>query len=78
MGRKESGNREGENVLCPLFIAFCENEIRCHPHVPEACATIIRYNEKNACYKQRDLYCQGEWERCEHFKTWKHWMWEDE
>ena len=78
MSRPEVGNREGENVRCPLFIAFTENEIRCFPHVPEASATVNKYNDRNMCYKQRKLFCEGEWERCEHYQTWKHFMWEDD
>ena len=78
MGRPETGNREGENVLCPLFIAFTENELRCESHVPEANAAIMRYGDREACRRQRRLYCEGDWKRCEHFLAWKHFRWEDD
>ena len=78
MARKSEGNRDGENVLCPLFVAFTDNDIRCHPHVPDAAATILRYSDKSACYRQRKMYCEGCWERCEQYLTWLHFRWEDE
>lgn len=78
MGRKGDGNREGEYVICPLFVAFTDNELKCHPHVPEATTTILRYSNKTACWNQRKLYCEGNWKRCEHYIAWKHLMWEDE
>lgn len=78
MGRPETGNRDGENVLCPLFVSFTDNELRCHPHVPEAAATIIRYADKKACWQQRKMYCEGCWKRCEHYLAWQHFRWEDE
>lgn len=78
MGRKEDGNREGENVLCPLFISFKDNEIRCQPHMPESSATIVRYASVSACRKQRKMFCEGCWDRCEHYLSWKHFNWEDD
>ena len=78
MGRKEAGNWAGENVLCPLFVAFTENELRCESHVPDAAASILRYATKDACKKQRTMYCEGEWKRCEHYLAWKHFKWEDD
>ena len=78
MGRPGTGNREGEYVLCPLFISFTDNELRCESHVPDANATIMRYAEKEKCRTQRRLYCEGDWRRCEHYLAWKHFRWEDE
>lgn len=78
MGRPGEGNRDGEAVLCPLFVSFTDNEIRCKPHVPEASATRICYSNKNTCNKQRTMYCEGNWERCEHYLSWKHFAWEDD
>lgn len=78
MGRPCEGNREGENVLCPLFVAFTENEIRCQPHVPDAAAVIVRYSNKEACRSQRKMYCEGCYRRCEHFLSWMHFRWEDD
>lgn len=78
MGRQGAGNRDGENVLCPLFIAFSDNEIRCQPLVPESSATRHSYGDRNACRMQRKLYCEGCWKRCEHYISWIHFRWEDE
>ena len=78
MGRPGSGNRDAENILCPLFIEINEKEIRCAPHVPEARATIIWYRSPEACRKQRATFCEGCWERCEHYLSWKHFVWDED
>ena len=78
MSRKECGNTEGEYVLCPLFTAFLPNEIRCRAHVPEALGISIRYSDRQACERQRKIYCEGIWKRCEHYLCWKHMMWDEE
>lgn len=78
MGRPECGNREGENVLCPLFVAFTETEIRCHAHVPDASATILKYTDRGKCRQQRTIFCEGCWNRCEHYQAWRHLMWDDD
>ena len=77
MPRAGYGNAEGENILCPLFKAFTGNEIRCESHVPESSAVVIRYRSEEACNKQRCLYCEDQWKRCEHYLAWKHLNWED-
>ena len=77
MPRAEYGNTEGEAVLCPLFKGFTNNEIRCESHVPEASCVIIRYRNDKNCDKQRKLYCEENWKRCEHYLSWLHMKWED-
>lgn len=79
MGRKGSGNREGENVLCPLFIVYRENEIQCESHIVEARSTIIRFADRNKCRMQKELYCEKHWKKCEQYLSYKHFIdWEDE
>ena len=78
MGRPGEGNREGEYVLCPIFVAYSDHEIRCQPHVPDAAATILRYSDKQSCYSQRKMFCEGCWKRCEHYMAWEHFRWEDD
>ena len=78
MGRPGEGNRDGENVLCPLFVAYSENEIRCHALIPDSSATIHRYGDRRACWGQRKMYCEGNYKRCEHYLSWLHFRWEDD
>lgn len=78
MRRPGEWNRAGENVICPLFIAVRENEIRCQAHMPDAAATVIVFQDHKAYRTQRNCYCEGLWERCEHYLAWKHFMWEDD
>lgn len=77
MSRKDCGNTEGENVLCPLFKAFTPTTIRCESHVPDSSVVEIRYRNAENCEKQRQLYCEENWTRCEHYLAWKHMRWEE-
>ena len=73
------GTRErAYDVLCPLFRAYRPNGIRCESHVPESNTIEICYQNQKACEKQRHLYCEGEWKRCEHYQSWLHMRWQDE
>ena len=78
MSRKECGNTDGENILCPLFKAFTDSTIRCESHVPDSNVIEIRYGDTKSCGAQRKLYCEGNWQRCEHYIAWKHLKWIDE
>lgn len=77
MARKQAGNTDGENVLCPLFKSFTEHTIRCDSHVPDSNAIEIRYRDTKKCNTQRKIFCEGCWERCEHYRSWYHMRWED-
>lgn len=72
------GNRAGEYVLCPLFISFTDNEIKCQSHIPDASSTVIKFSNTLACKTQRNVFCEGCWKRCEQYQAWKHFRWEDE
>lgn len=79
MGRPGSGNRQSESILCPLYIAFTDTELRCASHVPECSVTILRYRRTEDCQKQRTTFCEGCWSRCEHYRSWEHFInWEDD
>jgi hypothetical protein len=77
MPRPGFGNTEAQTVLCPLFRAITPNEIRCESHVPESNGVAIQYRSTAAVEKQRRIYCEENWERCEHYLAWKHMRWED-
>ena len=77
MPRPGYGNAAAQNVLCPLFRAVTQNEIRCESHVPESKVIAIQYRSAESCEKQRRIYCEENWERCEHYLAWKHMRWED-
>lgn len=77
MSRRGYGNTNGENIVCPLFKSNTENEIRCESHVPECQVTVLKYRDRRKCEKQRRIYCQENWKRCEHYLSWLHMKWED-
>ena len=70
--------RDDKYILCPLYVAHTDNEIRRKPTFPETVATRYRYKTRDSCASQRKLYCEGCWKRCEHYLTWVHFRWEDE
>ena len=78
MGRPGEGNRDGENVLCPLFMSYKENTIKCQAHIPEASSVEIKYSNTRACTAQRQIYCEGNWKRCEQYLAWIHFRWEED
>ena len=64
---------------CPLHIAWREDEIMCRSAMPEAAATIHRYADSETAHKQRQIFCCSLcYERCEHYKAWKHFIWEED
>lgn len=78
MDRKKYGNRDGEAILCPLFKEFTASTIRCISHVPDSETVEIRYSSTQRCKRQREIFCEGCWKRCEHYQSWEHWNWSEE
>ena len=75
---RRHGNRDSEYILCPLYRCYTSNTIRCESHVPEADVMELKYWDAKKCEKQRKLYCEGNWKRCEHYISWKHMNWIDD
>ena len=78
MARQGYGNTEGENILCPLFKNVTGNEIWCQSHIPECFYTVHRYRNNETCAKQKRIYCEENWQRCEHYLAWEHFRWTEE
>ena len=76
--RKVVRSRAGEYVLCPIFIANTKNEIQCQAHLPDSSSTVHKYSNEQMCRRQRTMFCEGCWERCEHYLSWRHFRWEEE
>ena len=69
--------KERDEMLCPAFRGCTEYEIRCESHIPESSSVVIRYTNNRLCEKQKRLFCEGEYKRCEHYITLKHMKWDD-
>ena len=65
-------------MLCPLYVANSDREIQCRSHLPDSSSTIHKYQNENLCKRQRNIFCEGCWQRCEHYLSWLHFRWEDE
>ena len=80
MSRPECGDTEGKLVLCPLFRAFGSSNgqswIRCESHVPDSNTVEIRYRNMERFKEQREIFCKGCYQRCEHYQAWLHMKWE--
>ena len=78
MARPGSWSKEDYRAICPLHIAWREKEIMCKAALPDSAATVHRYHDENDARRQQAIFCCGCYERCEHYKAWKHFMWEEE
>lgn len=51
----------------------------CRAAMPDSTVTVHRFRDKELAQAQKELFCSSAcYERCEHYKAWKHFMWEDE
>lgn len=78
MSRKGAGTAESISTLCPLFRAASQNWIRCESHVPDSETVEIRFRHESRCSKQKRIFCEGCYERCEHYLSWRHMKWEED
>lgn len=78
MSRPGSWSKEDYRARCPLHIAWREDEIMCRPAMPDSAATIHRYSDAETAQRQKEIFCCGQYLRCEHYQCWKHFMWEEE
>lgn len=78
MPRPGSWRKEDYRARCPLHIAYKEDGIMCQPAMPDCAITIHRFSDAEKGMRQIRIFCCGCYERCEHYRAWKHFMWEDE
>ena len=72
MPRRGYPSSNGENIVCPCFRRTADREIWCESHVQECGITVLRYRDLKAYEKQKRIYCQENYERCEHYLAVKH------
>ena len=75
MARPGAWSKDDYRAKCPLHIAWREDEIMCKAAMFDSTATIHRYKPEGAANQFR-LYCCGCFEHCEHYRAWKHFIWE--
>ena len=78
MSRPGSWSKDDYRARCPLHIAWREDEIMCRAAMPESAATVHRYMDTQTAQKQKEIFCCQCYERCEHYKAWRHFVWEDD
>ena len=76
--RDEIGSRALVGMRCPLFRESSSNWIRCESHVPDSETIKIMYKHENRCTAQKQIFCEGCYERCEHYRSWLHMNWQEE
>ena len=79
-GWKKNGlsGRGSKYILCPFFIAHSDREILCEPHVPDSKNVVMKFESENKKRQQQRIFCEGCYERCEHYISVKHFRWEDD
>jgi len=51
----------------------------CRAAMPDSAATVHRFSDGEAARRQREIFCCTQcFDRCEHYKAWKHFVWDDE
>ena len=78
MPRPGSWIREDYRARCPLHIAWREDEIMCKGLIPDSAAVVHRYDSERLAEVQKAVFCSGCYEKCEHYRAWKHFAWEEE
>ena len=78
MPRPGSWIKGDYRARCPIHIAWRDDQIMCQSAMPDSTATVHRYPDPEAAKRQQEIFCAGCYERCEHYRAWKHFMWEDE
>lgn len=71
-----SGKR-ADYILCPLFHAHSEKSILCEGEVPET-RTEIKFKGVSQKCQQQKIFCEGCYQKCEHYIAVKHFRWEDD
>ena len=51
----------------------------CRAAMPDRTVTVHRFRGPEEAGRQKEIFCSSQcYERCEHYKAWKHFMWEDD
>ena len=79
-GWKKDGlsGRGATYILCPYFKAHSEREILCESHMPDCKSVLFRFDSAEKKKNQQHIFCEGCYKKCEHYRSVKHFKWEDE
>ena len=78
--KKEKGalsGRAAQFIRCPYFLAHSERAILCEGVIPDTRAE-HKFQSKAEKATQQQLYCEGNYEKCEHYLSVLHFNWKDE
>ena len=79
-GWKKGGlsGRGADHILCPYFKAHSEREILCESHVPDSKSILMKFDSEHKKKNQQRIFCEGEYKRCEHYLSVKHFRWDED
>ena len=63
--------------LCPIFVSASETEIVCKACVNGARCTCLRWDDRLQREQQTNIFCKGNYKRCEQYISWLHFSWQD-
>lgn len=78
--KKTKGDLSGRSaqfILCPYFKAHSEKAILCEGIIPDT-RSEQRFERAADKKTQQEVFCEGCYEKCEHYLAVKHFRWEDE
>lgn len=75
--RRLSSTSGTGDIKCPYFVAHNDIEIMCEGLI-DGCRSCMRFRETGKKAFHQEMYCEGEYKRCEMFLSIEHWKWPEE
>lgn len=76
--RKKKPDQLSAMVVCPIFISASETEIVCRSCVNGAQCSVLRYDDQCQREQQSNIFCKQNYKRCEQYRAYQHFSWQDE
>lgn len=78
-GWKKDGlnGRGSDDIKCPYWHAHNNREILCESHIPDS-RIVFKFDSDKKKKIQQRIFCEGCYERCEHYITVTHFKWPED
>lgn len=78
-GWKKEGpsGRGADYIKCPFYRAHSSRSILCQSHVPDS-RIELKFDSEKKKNIQQHVFCEGLYDRCEHYRAVLHFAWPEE
>jgi hypothetical protein len=73
-GLSEKGS---DHIKCPFYKAHSSHEIKCESHIPDT-RVVFKFDSEKKKNEQQHIFCEGCYQRCEHYIAVMHFRWPQE